>query len=70
MSNQTPRFGFLEFAKTWNGRLAMLGFMIGVATELLTGQIILPQIGLRWITMRKNTTEDLLDKLASICPGR
>jgi len=34
-SNQ--RFGFVSFAETWNGRLA---------TELLTGQGILSQIGL------------------------
>ncbi len=46
MSNQTARFGFVEFAETWNGRLAMLGFVIGLATELLTGQSILSQIGL------------------------
>ena len=41
-----PRFGFVSFAETWNGRLAMLGFVIGLATELLTGQGILAQIGL------------------------
>ncbi len=41
-----PRFGFVNFAETWNGRLAMLGFVIGLATELLTGQGILAQIGL------------------------
>ncbi len=40
------RFGFVSFAETWNGRLAMLGFVIGLATELLTGQGILSQIGL------------------------
>jgi len=28
------------------GRLAMLGFVIGLATELLTGQTILQPIGL------------------------
>jgi hypothetical protein len=28
------------------GRLAMLGFVIGLASELLTGQSILQQIGL------------------------
>jgi hypothetical protein len=28
------------------GRLAMLGFVIGLATELLTGQSILQQVGL------------------------
>jgi hypothetical protein len=41
-----PRFGFVSFAETWNGRLAMLGFVIGLATEILTGQGILAQIGL------------------------
>ena len=38
-------FGFSNFAETWNGRLAMLGFVIGVGTELLTGQGILSQLG-------------------------
>jgi hypothetical protein len=46
MSDSTSRFGFVSFAETWNGRLAMLGFVIGLATELLTGQGILSQIGL------------------------
>jgi len=46
MSDSTTRFGFVAFAETWNGRLAMLGFVIGLATELLTGQGILGQIGL------------------------
>ena len=46
MSDSTTRFGFVAFAETWNGRLAMLGFVIGLATELLTGQGILSQIGL------------------------
>ena len=46
MTEPTPRFGFVAFAETWNGRLAMLGFIIGLATELLTGQGILQQIGL------------------------
>lgn len=44
--NAQPRFGFVNFAETWNGRLAMLGFVIGLGTELLTGQGILSQIGL------------------------
>ena len=44
-SNET-KFGFVSFAETWNGRLAMLGFVIGVATEFMTGQGILSQIGL------------------------
>ena len=44
--NTEPRFGFVNFAETWNGRLAMLGIIIGLSTELLTGQGILVQMGL------------------------
>ncbi|NMG58028.1 high light inducible protein [Geitlerinema sp. P-1104] len=46
MENQETKLGFTQFAETWNGRLAMLGFVIGIATEVLTGQGILSQIGL------------------------
>lgn len=46
MDNQENKFGFSQFAEVWNGRLAMLGFIIAVATEFLTGQGILSQIGL------------------------
>jgi len=46
MTESTPHYGFVAFAETWNGRLAMLGFMIGIGTELLTGQSILGQLGL------------------------
>ena len=46
MSDSDSRFGFVNFAETWNGRLAMMGFVIGLATELLTGQGILAQVGL------------------------
>ncbi len=46
MENQNAKFGFTQFAETWNGRLAMLGFLIGIATEVLTGQGILSQLGL------------------------
>ena len=46
MTDSTSRFGFVAFAETWNGRLAMLGFVIGVITEALTGQGILHQLGL------------------------
>ena len=38
------RWGFTNCAETWNGRLAMMGFIIGLGTELLTGQGILDQI--------------------------
>jgi ferrochelatase len=47
MTANIPRFGFVPFAEIWNGRLAMLGFVIGLATELLSGQGILAQLGLR-----------------------
>ncbi len=46
MESNEPKFGFSTFAETWNGRLAMLGFVIGIATEALTGHGILSQIGL------------------------
>ena len=46
MADTTTKFGFVAFAETSNGRLAMLGFVIGLGTELLTGQSILGQIGL------------------------
>ena len=41
-----PRFGFVNFAETWNGRMAMIGILIGLSTELITGQSILRQIGI------------------------
>jgi hypothetical protein len=46
MTEEQTKFGFTQFAENWNGRLAMLGFVIGLATEFLTGQGILSQIGL------------------------
>jgi hypothetical protein len=48
-TNKDPQFGFNIFSETWNGRLAMLGFVIGLATELLTGQGILQQLGIMLI---------------------
>tara|TARA_Y100001968_G_scaffold132243_1_gene120706 strand:- start:364 stop:510 length:147 start_codon:yes stop_codon:yes gene_type:complete len=44
--NIEPRFGFVNYAEIWNGRLAMMGILIGLSTELLTGRGILTQIGL------------------------
>ena len=46
MENQENKLGFTQFAETWNGRLAMLGFIIAVTTEYFTGQEILSQLGL------------------------
>lgn len=39
-------WGFTEQAERWNGRLAMLGFVIGLVTELLTGQSVMAQLRL------------------------
>lgn len=46
MEAQEPKFGFTKFAETWNGRLAMLGFVIALATEYVTGNGVLAQLGL------------------------
>ena len=46
MEKQDNKLGFTQFAENWNGRLAMLGIFIGIATEFLTGQGILSQLGL------------------------
>ena len=43
---EDQKFGFTAFAENWNGRLAMLGFVIGLTTEFVTGQGILAQLGL------------------------
>jgi len=45
-NDNQPRFGFVNFAETWNGRIAMMGILIGLGTELITGQSILRQIGI------------------------
>lgn len=45
MTESTYRFGFVAFTESWNGRLAMLDFVIGLGTELITGQGILSEIG-------------------------
>lgn len=34
-------FGFSDGAENWNGRLAMIGFVAALATELITGQGVL-----------------------------
>lgn len=46
MTEEQGKFGFTQFAENWNGRLAMLGFIVGLATEYLTGKGILEQLGL------------------------
>lgn len=46
MQNEGAKFGFSTFSESWNGRLAMLGFVIAIGTELMTGKGILAQLGL------------------------
>jgi len=46
MSKTSAKIGFTEFAETWNGRLAMLGFVAAIINELVTGKGILAQVGL------------------------
>jgi hypothetical protein len=45
-------WGFHRRAELLNGRLAMLGFAAGVVLELMTGQGILQQIGLKALLHR------------------
>jgi hypothetical protein len=45
-------WGFHRRAELLNGRLAMLGFAAGVVLELVTGQGILHQIGLKALLHR------------------
>jgi len=42
----SSRFGFVDFAETGNGRIAMRGFAIGRLTGVFPGQRIRGQIGL------------------------
>ena len=45
--NRDQGWGFYHRAELLNGRLAMLGFAVGVLLEVVTGQGILQQIGLK-----------------------
>lgn len=44
--SNVPSFGFSAGAENWNGRLAMIGFVAALATELITGQGVLHFWGL------------------------
>jgi Chlorophyll A-B binding protein len=43
---ENKKLGFTKYAENWNGRLAMLGFVLCLAIEVLTGQGVLSQLGL------------------------
>ena len=45
-NDNQPRFGLVNFAETWIVRMSMMGILIGLGTELITGQSILRQIGI------------------------
>lgn len=42
-----PKFGFNDYAERLNGRAAMIGFLITLAIEAVTGQGILSWLGLQ-----------------------
>ena len=43
--NDSPiQMSDFEDGEVWNGRLAMIGFIAAIATEVLLGQSLLPKI--------------------------
>ncbi|WNN91777.1 chlorophyll a/b-binding protein [Gloeocapsopsis dulcis] len=44
---EEPKFGFNEYAERLNGRAAMIGFLILIVIEYLTGKGVLAWLGLR-----------------------
>ena len=46
VSDKPAKIGFTEYAETWNGRLAMIGFVAAIINELISGKGLLAQIGL------------------------
>ncbi|MEM7772104.1 MAG: hypothetical protein AAF327_16530 [Cyanobacteria bacterium P01_A01_bin.37] len=43
---QEPKFGFNHYSERLNGRAAMIGFVVTLAIEYLTGKGLLSWIGL------------------------
>jgi hypothetical protein len=44
---EEPKFGFNEYAERLNGRAAMIGFVLTLLVEYLTGQGLLSWLGLQ-----------------------
>lgn len=44
---EEPKFGFNEYAERLNGRAAMIGFMLMMIIEFVTGQGVLGWLGLK-----------------------
>jgi Chlorophyll A-B binding protein len=44
---EEPKFGFNEYAERLNGRAAMIGFLLMVVIEVVTGQGVLAWLGLK-----------------------
>ncbi|MBD2308092.1 hypothetical protein H6G17_21710 [Chroococcidiopsis sp. FACHB-1243] len=44
---EEPKFGFNEYAERLNGRAAMIGFLLMVAIEVITGHGVLAWLGLK-----------------------
>ncbi len=42
-----PKYGFNQYVERLNGRAAMIGFIIAIVIELITGQGVLTWLGLR-----------------------
>lgn len=43
---EKPKFGFNSYAERLNGRAAMVGFVLALAIEYVTGQGLLSWLGL------------------------
>lgn len=43
---EEPKFGFNSYAERLNGRAAMIGFVVTLAIEYMTGQGLLAWLGL------------------------
>ncbi|AFZ32898.1 MULTISPECIES: chlorophyll a/b-binding protein [Cyanophyceae] len=44
---EEPKFGFNEYAERLNGRAAMIGFLLLIVIEYLTGKGVLAWLGLK-----------------------